>query len=116
MVTAGALIAPVAAHAGTYTVVSCHMGTSFATNRAWLGVNNSLSGDPTYTTPDTSCARPGDPLAARVTKVPVAFLHGVSSELVFRAPTGTHISDFDVVIRHVYNAVGQRGGDPDSMF
>jgi hypothetical protein len=92
------------AHAGTYDVYSCKFGPNFYGNNAWVAVNNSGAGDPTYSAPDTTCTSAGDPLTAILRAA--NFAQGVSSELLFAAPTDTRITDFTVNLRHRYAVTG----------
>jgi hypothetical protein len=106
---------PAAAHAGTYDVYSCRVGSAFYGNNAWVPANNSGGGDPSYTVPDASCASPGDPLVALMrpgsATVPnVAYAPGISSVLTFTAPADTRIVDFNLSARHLFNTFTNSSG------
>jgi hypothetical protein len=100
---AGAAWAPLA-DAGSYNVYSCTFGGGFYGNNAWVPVNNSLGGDPSYSAPDATCATPKDPLVAVLRAA--NFGKGVSSELRFTAPVDTRVNDFTVLLRHRFAVTG----------
>jgi hypothetical protein len=101
------------AHAGTYDVYSCKFGPNFYGNNAWVAVNNSGAGDPTYTAPDATCTSPGDPLIAimrpAAAGATVAYGAGVSSQLRFNVPADTRISDFALSLRHWFSTPSNVG-------
>jgi hypothetical protein len=81
-------LAPAPAHARSYDVYSCKVGSALYGNNAWVGGNNAGSGDPSFTVPDATCSSPPDPLVAlmrpgNATTPNVAYAPGISSSLVF---------------------------------
>jgi hypothetical protein len=104
---------PAAARAGTYDAYSCKFGSSFYGNNAWVGVNNSGGGDPTFSAPDTTCASPSDPIAAILRPAAaggtVVYGAGISSELRLSTPADTRVTDFTLSLHHVFSTVSNVG-------
>jgi hypothetical protein len=97
-----ALCAPIA-HAGSYDVVSCSIDGGFYPNNAW-GVISQPAGDARYVT-DTTCAKPGDPLATSLA-AGNAFSPATFAGLRLSAPSGAKITDYELVLRHYWYAPG----------
>jgi hypothetical protein len=97
-----ALCAPIA-HAGSYDVMSCSIDGGFYPNNAW-GVISQPAADARYVT-DTTCAKPGDPLATRLASGN-AFSPATFAGLRLSAPSGAKITDYEVVIQHYWYAPG----------
>jgi hypothetical protein len=112
VLAAGATCAPLA-HAGSYDVYSCKFGPGFYGNNAWVPINNSGAGDPTFTAPDTTCSNASDPLVALMRPAAaggtVAYAANVSSALRLSAPVDTRITDFTVTVRHWFSAPSNLG-------
>jgi hypothetical protein len=109
------VLAPATAHAGTYDVYSCKLGSAFYGNSAWVGVNTAGTGDPSFTVPDATCANAVDPLIAlmrpgNATTPNVAYAPGISSALVLTAPADTRITDFSLNVRHLFNTFTNNSG------
>lgn len=106
-------LAPGTAHAGSYDVYSCKLGSAFYGNNAWTGVNTAGAGDPAYTVPDTTCANASDPLTALMRPAAaganVSYGTGVSSVLRFDAPADTRITDFALTLRHWFSTPSNVG-------
>ncbi len=100
-----ALAAP-AAHAGGYAVRSCQIDGAFYANKAWQPVNTNLWGAAPYSEPDATCSGPGDPLVA-ILRPDADYGKGVTSAVRFTPPEGTLISDYTLVLRHLYNTQGR---------
>ncbi len=95
-----ALGAP-SAHAGSYAVYSCTIdGGSFG-NNAWV-VGNNPAGNAAYGA-DPTCAQSGDPLAVSLAPN-TAYGAGTFAALWLYAPAQTTITDFKVVLRHLWFA------------
>jgi hypothetical protein len=106
-------VVPASAHAGTYDVYSCKFGPNFYGNNAWVAVNNSGAGDPTFTVPDASCTNASDPLIALMRPAAagatVAYGAGVSSQLRLNVPADTRITDFSLNLRHWFSTPSNVG-------
>ena len=102
VLAAGALTAPLA-HAGSYDVLSCSIDGHFYGNNAWVAGNNP-PGNAAYGA-DTTCAQAGDPLAVALAP-PNSFPPGTFAALWLYAPPQTTITDYKVVVRHLWYAPG----------
>jgi hypothetical protein len=107
-------LAPAAAYAGTYDVYSCRFGSSFYGNNAWTPNIAAAGGNPALFTADTTCAAPGDVLAAAL-QPSVAYPIGSSAALVFIAPPNTTVTDYTLTLRQLYTAAGLNA-DPNTPF
>jgi hypothetical protein len=106
-------LAPATAHAGSYDVYSCKVGSAFYGNNAWVGANNAGAGDPAFTAPDATCANAADPLVALMRPAAagatVAYGASVSSALHIDAPANTRITDFALTLRHWFSTPSNVG-------
>jgi hypothetical protein len=103
---------PAAAHAGSYDVYSCKVGSSFYGNNAWVSSISPAGGNPALFTADATCATPGDVLVAAL-QPSVSYAPASSAALVLSAPTNTRITDYTLSLRQLYTVVGP---DPNTAF
>lgn len=107
-------LAPATAHAGTYDVYSCKVGSAFYGNNAWTAANNPNGGTATLFTADTTCTGNGDVLNAAL-QANVQYPIGSYAALAFVPPANTKISDYTVTLRQLYTAAGMNS-DPNTPF
>jgi hypothetical protein len=110
---AGALCAPLA-HAGSYDVYSCKVGSAFYGNNAWLPAVSPAGGNAALFTADSSCAAPGDVLVAGL-QANVSYSPASSAALVVSAPPNTAMTDYVLTVRQLYSAAGLNM-DPNTPF
>ena len=96
----GALCAPLA-RAGSYDVVSCSVDGAFLANNAWAPANN--PGDNPASQTDTSCSKPGDPIAVSLAPN-TAYGNDTWAALRLSAPAQTTITNYKLSIRHYWFA------------
>jgi hypothetical protein len=107
-------LAPATAHAGSYDVYSCKVGSAFYGNNAWTASNTLNGGTATLYTADTTCTSPGDVLTAAL-QPSVQYPIGSAAALGFLPPTNTKISDYIVTLRQLYTAAGLNS-DPNTPY
>jgi hypothetical protein len=107
-------LAPATAHAGSYDVYSCKVGSAFYGNNAWVASNNPNGGTATLFTADTRCTSPGDVLTAAL-QPSVQYPIGSYAALAFVPPPNTKISDYTATLRQLYTAAGLNS-DPNTPF
>jgi hypothetical protein len=100
VLVASALCAP-PVHAGSFNVFTCSIDGAFFPNRAWTSASNP-AGNPAFQT-DASCSQAGDPLSASLAPN-TAYGAGTFAALSFNAPSGTRISDYELALKHYWNA------------
>jgi hypothetical protein len=111
----GAMAAlPAAAHAGSYDVYSCKVGSSFYGNNAWVASISPAGGNPALFTADTTCAAPGDVVMAAL-QPSVSYAPASSAAVVLTAPANTRITDYTMTLRQLYTAAGLNM-DPNTPF
>jgi hypothetical protein len=107
-------LAPATAHAGSYDVYSCKVGSAFYGNNAWTASNNPNGGTATLFTADTSCTSPNDVLTAAL-QPSVQYPVGSSAALAFVSPPNTKITDYSLTLRQLYTAAGLNS-DPNTPY
>ena len=100
VLVASALCAP-PVHAGSFNVFTCSIDGAFYPNRGWTSASNP-SGNPAFLT-DASCSQAGDPLSTSLAPN-TAYGAGTFAALSFNAPSGTRISDYELALKHYWNA------------